>query len=148
MIPKPEERKRYSKRTLSMESLQIYNKRPRLEPHIDFNNDSNDSDSPTLEDLNEQAIQKNFSLEKAVQLIFSSINNLPATMPVEFAREYNKYVEAGTVGQTNLLVKLLTSQIIEAGISTSIKNTIKKNEEQKLEDMDVEEEKDEPKEKV
>ncbi|KAH0820956.1 hypothetical protein GEV33_001835 [Tenebrio molitor] len=43
IVPKAEERRKYCKRTLSLESLQIYNKRPRLDPQIEFDNDTNDN---------------------------------------------------------------------------------------------------------
>lgn len=144
MVPKPDERRKYCKRTLSMESLQIYNKRPRLDPQIEFDNDSNDSfGSQSLQDLNEQFVSENFSLEKVVQMIFSSMSKLPNSMSSEFSREYGKYVDSGRVGQVDVLVKILASYLTEAGISPTSKGFQKKVEEIKTQEKEIEEEKDE-----
>jgi symplekin len=146
IVPKAEERRKYCKRTLSLESLQIYNKRPRLDPQIEFDNDTNDSEPQSLQDLNEQFVAENFSLERAVQLIFSSISKLPSTMPSEFNKEYGKYLESGKIGQVDVVTKILASQFTEAGISPPGRALLKRSDEIRLE-KELEEEKEE-KEKV
>ncbi|XP_063902796.1 symplekin isoform X2 [Zophobas morio] len=143
MVPKAEERRKYCKRTLSMESLQIYNKKPRLDPQIDFDNDTNDSEPQSLQEINEQFVMENFTLEKAVQLIFSSINKLPTTMPFEFSKEYSKFVDSGRVGQVEILAKILATQMTEASVSPPGKFFMKKNEEVKPPEKEIEEDKDE-----
>jgi symplekin len=142
IVPKAEERRKYCKRTLSLESLQIYNKRPRLDPQIEFDNDTNDSEPQSLQDLNEQFVAENFSLERAVQLIFSSISKLPSTMPSEFNKEYGKYLESGKIGQVDVVTKILASQFTEAGISPPGRALLKRSDEIRLE-KELEEEKEE-----
>ncbi|EFA02993.1 Symplekin-like Protein [Tribolium castaneum] len=142
MVPKPDERRKYCKRTLSVESLQIYNKRPRLDPQIEFDNDTNDSDSQTLQELNENFVSENFTLERAVQMVFASMSKLPATMSPDFAKEYGKYVDSGKVGQFDVLTKLIATYLTEAGVSPSSKSFAKKVEEfrqQEKEEEDKEE---------
>lgn len=142
MIPKPEERSRYCKRTLSMESLQIYNKRPRLDPHIDFDNDTNDSDSQSVQEQNEQSLADSLTLEKTVQLVIVSLQNLPDIMPPQFKVNYNKYIANGTVGDVGVVAKLITNEISEAGLGPAAKISTRLEEENKQEkEWEVNEEK-------
>lgn len=137
MLPKAEERRKYCKRSLSMESLQIYNKKPRLDPHIDFDNDTNDSET---QDFNEVFLMENFKLEKVVQLVISSMSQLPAQVPNEFIKEYGKYVEDGKIGNVNFLTKTLANYLTDAGINLT---KFVSKEEVKVVEKEAEEDKEE-----
>ncbi|CAG9859181.1 unnamed protein product [Phyllotreta striolata] len=121
LIPKAEERRRYNKRTLSAESLVVQHniKRARLEESLS-NIDVEDTIDPRLtpQEINEQFILDNLTLEKAVYLIVTNIPKLPLQASNEFIREYAEYVNSGKVGRiylANALAKQFTDSNIGPG---------------------------------
>lgn len=86
MIPKADERRKYNKRMLSAESLVVQQniKRARLEDPS--HNDVEETFDPLLtpQEVNEQFILDNLTLEKAVYLIVTSIPKLPLQVSPTF----------------------------------------------------------------
>lgn len=117
MIPKADERRKYNKRMLSAESLVVQQniKRARLEDPS--HNDVEETFDPLLtpQEVNEQFILDNLTLEKAVYLIVTSIPKLPLQPPSEFIRDYADYVNSGNIGRIHL-ANALAKQFTEANI--------------------------------
>ncbi|KAJ8916157.1 hypothetical protein NQ315_016296 [Exocentrus adspersus] len=121
LISKPEERKKYNKRTLSSEStIHQISKKPRLEQSPFEFDDTNDSQFLTPQEANEQFILENLTLEKAVYLIFTHIPKLPNAMPPDFVGDYQKYFKGGTIGKIPL-ANVLAEQFTEAGVGPGVK---------------------------
>lgn len=115
MLPKPDERKRYAKRTLNLDSLQQA-KKPRLEL---------DPPNPTIEST-EKFIADNLTTEKVVHLAFLTLKNVPNEMPASFLKDYTESLKSGAVGQVKTIAKLLASQLVEAGYGPEGKFVAKK----------------------
>lgn len=118
MIPKSEERRKYAKRTLSLESQQLYNpKRPRLEDNNlqQMEQDIIDKKLTPLE-INEKFILENLSIDRVIQIIEVSFKNLPNAAPSSFLKDYDKYVQGGTVGKIEIIATLLGMQFLEKSL--------------------------------
>ncbi|XP_060516392.1 symplekin [Cylas formicarius] len=119
MIPKAEERRKYQRRTLSLESsIEQLSKRPRLEQvsSMDYD-DTNDSNFPSMtpQEVNEKFIMENLTIEKAIYLIFTNVPKLPNIMPASFVKDYGKYVLSGRIGR-EYLAEALAAQFLAAKV--------------------------------
>ncbi|KAJ8979540.1 hypothetical protein NQ317_017688 [Molorchus minor] len=148
-IPKADDRRKYSKRSLSSESL-VYqlSKKPRLDTNFDFDNDTNDAlDNVFLnpQEANEQFILENLTLEKAVYLIFTHIPKLPNTVPPEFLNDYAKFYKTGNIGKL-YLAAVLGEQFTEANVGPGAKIAAREKalEVSKKREREQEEEKEKP----
>ncbi|CAH0557110.1 unnamed protein product [Brassicogethes aeneus] len=110
---KPEDRKKYTKRTLSAESsVQSAAKKPKLDTNYDYEDANEIGVALTPIETNEQFVNENLSVDKAVYLMMTSIPKLPSTMPQDFAKVYNKYVHSGRIGKAHC-VHLLAKQLLD-----------------------------------
>lgn len=133
LLPKPEERKRYSKRSLNTESTQIA-KKARLETQPA--NDGLEKQQKAALEANEKYIIDGLTLEKAVSLIVTGLNKVPAAMPNFFSDEYAVFVQSGQVGQTKIIAKLLAKQFLDADLGPGAK-LITKTAEKLLEEVTI-----------
>lgn len=125
LIPKLEDRKRYNKRTLSLESSVMQTaKKPRIDPSTFELDDTSDSQFITPQEANEQFILENLTLEKAVYLIFTHIPKLPNTIPPNFVADYQKYFKGGNVGKI-ALANVLAEQFTDANVGPGAKIVVK-----------------------
>lgn len=115
MIPKPEDRRKYSKRVLSAESSiqSSASKRARLDTNFDYEDNDSLPEAPFI--WSEQTLLENLTLEKTVYLIITTISKLPSTMPYGFRENYNKYVKSGNINK-NTLASILINQFVDAEI--------------------------------
>ncbi|VEN62446.1 unnamed protein product, partial [Callosobruchus maculatus] len=122
MIPKADERRKYSKRTLSSESLiqQSALKRRMMEQESVDSEDVPIESQLTPKEINEQFIMENLTLEKAVYLIVTNIPKLPPTLPPEFVRDYADFVTNGNIGKVHV-ANVMAAQFIEAGVGPGAK---------------------------
>lgn len=114
LLPKPEERKKYAKRTTPFEPQQAA-KKPRLDTLKEKTSDTTEKQKTALE-ANEKYILDNLSIEKTVHLLINSLTKVPNTMPPQFASDYVGFVNSGQVGQLKVIAKLLGAQFLEVGL--------------------------------
>lgn len=125
MLPKADERRRYSKRTLSYESMQLHQpKRPKIDDQIDidFEDFREKENSLSPQEVNENFVLENLTLEKAVAIAEVTLSKLPDTMPVFFAKDYDKLVKAGTIGNEDITILLMTNLLTENGLGPGVAN--------------------------
>ncbi|KAL3281104.1 hypothetical protein HHI36_004328 [Cryptolaemus montrouzieri] len=117
MIPKAEERRKYTKRTLSFESLQLHQpKRQKIDAEIDVDAEESKDRKLTPEEINEKFVADKLTLEKVVEIIEISLTKLPDTMPVSFTKDYDKFVKAGSVGNKEIIHMLMANLLTENGL--------------------------------
>lgn len=119
LLPKPEERRKYVKRTIPFDSVQI-SKKPRLEKQKEKTVDPAEKQKAALE-ANEKYVLDNLSIEKTVHLVMSGLTKVPNVMPSQFANDYVGFINSGQVGQPKVIAKLLGAQFLEIGLGPGAK---------------------------
>ncbi|XP_045470394.1 symplekin [Harmonia axyridis] len=117
MLPKTEERKRYAKRTLSFESLQLHQpKRKKVEDHINVEFEDFQEKRLTPQEINEKFVLEKLNLLKVVEIVEVTLVELPDNMPSSFAKDYDKLLKAGSVGNEEITVMMLATLLTENGL--------------------------------
>ncbi|CAH1966093.1 unnamed protein product [Acanthoscelides obtectus] len=123
MIPKADERRKYNKRMLSSESLIHQSAMKRRLEHEPMDAEDVPVESQlTPQEINEQFIMENLTLEKAVYLIVTNIPKLPPTLPPDFVRDYADFVTSGNIGKVHV-ANVMAAQFTEAGVGPGAKVT-------------------------
>ncbi|XP_044752882.1 symplekin isoform X2 [Coccinella septempunctata] len=117
MLPKTEERKRYAKRTLSFESLQLHQpKRQKIDDHVDIDFDDFKEKGMSPQEVNEKFVSEKLTLQKVIEIVEVTLNKLPDTMPSTFGKDYEKLVKAGSVGNEEITIMILANLLTEYGV--------------------------------
>uniref|UniRef100_A0A6P7G6A9 Symplekin n=1 Tax=Diabrotica virgifera virgifera TaxID=50390 RepID=A0A6P7G6A9_DIAVI len=118
MVPKADERRKYNKRLLSSESLVLQQnaKKPKLdEQPAEVETEEVYDPNLTPQEINEQFILDNLTLEKAVYLIVTNIPKLPNQVPPEFLKDYAEYANTSNIGRIPL-ANIMAKQFLEANV--------------------------------
>lgn len=116
MIPKPEERRKPSKRSTTSESLQS-SKKPRLE---EKELELSEKQKLAIE-ANEAFILEHLNKNTALHLVLKSLVNVPDAMPESFKNDYLNAAKVGPTGHLKTISKLFAPQFVEAGVGPGTK---------------------------
>lgn len=114
LIPKAEERRRYTKRVIQEEPSHQNNKKAKLDSSS--NSDLNEQLQKLATETNEKYVLERLNIDTAVQLVLSTSPKLPAVIPNQFKIDYTAFMKMGHVGELKVLAKMLAIQLLEAGI--------------------------------
>lgn len=124
VLPKPDERRKYTKRKMPTEAPQI-SKKPRIETPPEPEETTAEKQQKVANEVNEKYILDNLTLEKAVHLVITGLNKIPNSMPSNFTNNYSGFVKNAQVGQPKIIAKLLAKQFFEADVGPGTKAAAK-----------------------
>ncbi|XP_017776938.1 PREDICTED: symplekin [Nicrophorus vespilloides] len=121
MIPKVDENRKYTKRTLSPDTQERATKKPRLDiAENDPDYDLVVKQKQALE-VNENFIKDKLSKNLTVELVLKGLYDVPSRMPSIFKTDYAESLKLGPAGDIGIVAKLLSEQMVEAGVGPGSK---------------------------